>query len=149
MSAEMETLPTPESIADYVKKNTQKVKGASAMMMMHHAGGQEVMREDDYKGHHIEVRTVYHITVDGKEVTGHIMLTNDGQVQYHGLPNLSFDSTVDLVKALVDNFPEDFEKKAKKPASQGGLHDSMDGMDMGHGKRQGMGGMKMKMGAPA
>ena len=128
MSAETEGLPTPESIADYVKKNTQKVKGASAMMMMHHEGGQEVLREDDYKGHHITVRTVYHITVDGKEVTGHIMLTNDGQVQYHGLPNLSFDSTIDLVKSLIDNFPEDFEAGASSP------HDDMSNMDMGgHG----------------
>jgi len=91
MSAERETLPTPESIAKYVNQNAAKAKKSAAMMAMHHEGGQEIVRQDDYKGHHIVVRTVYRITVDGKEVTGHIMLTNDGQVQYHGLPNRSFD----------------------------------------------------------
>lgn len=115
------------------------------MDMMHHEGGQEIVREEDYKGHHIVVSTTYKITVDDTEVTGHIMLTNDGQVQYHGLPNHSFDSTIDLVKALVDNFPEDFEQKAK----DSGSHDSMSGMDMGQGKHSGMSGMKMKMDPPA
>ena len=150
MSAESEALPTPQTIAKYVKQNTAKAAKSGMMMdMMHHEGGQEIVREEDYKGHHIVVSTTYKITVDNTEVTGHIMLTNDGQVQYHGLPNHSFDSTIDLVKALVDNFPEDFGKKAKNPASHGGAHDSMSGMDMGHGKGPGMGGMKMKMGAPA
>ena len=95
MSAKAEALPTPESIARYVKQNLQKTKKATPMMaMMHHEGGQEVVRQDDYKGHHIEVRTTYHITVDGNEVTGHLLVTNDGQVQYHGMPNYSFDSAI-------------------------------------------------------
>src|SRR5258708_39268947 len=77
----------------------QKARKSSSMMaMMHHKGGQEIVREDDYKGHHVVVRTKYTITVDGQEVTGHIMLTNTGQVQYHGLPNHSFDSTLGLVR---------------------------------------------------
>jgi len=144
MIAEPEALPTPESIAKYVKQNMQKARKSSSMMaMMHHEGGQEIVREDDYKGHHVVVRTKYNITVDGKEVTGHIMLTNAGQVQYHGLPNYSFDSTVGLVRALIDNFPEDFEKK-KQPSKP---HDGMEmGDHGGHstgGKRGPMGGMKM------
>jgi len=147
MSAESEALPTPESIAKYVKQNMQKARKSSSMMeMMHHAGGQEIVREDDYKGHHVVVRTKYNITVDGQEVTGHIMLTNSGQVQYHGLPNHSFDSTLGLVRALIDNFPEDFDK-TKQPAKPHGGHG---GMDMGGhsgassgGKRGAMGGMKM------
>ena len=135
MSAEPEVIPTPESIAKYVKQNAAKAKKSSTIMkMMHHKGGQEIVRQDDYKGHHIVVRTVYHITVDGKEVTGHIMLTNDGQVQYHGLPNRSFDSTVQLVRTLIDKFPEDFEKANKGSGSHGG----MAGMKMG-GKTTGSG----------
>jgi hypothetical protein len=111
MSSDSEELPTPASIAKYVKQN---VKAQPAMMGMMHEGGQEIVREEDYKGHHVVVRTTYHITVDGTEVTGHIMLTNAGQVQYHGLPNHSFDSAVALAEALIDNFPEDFQK-AKRP----------------------------------
>jgi len=80
MSAKPEALPTAESIAKYVKQSAPKLKKSSAMMKMMHQGGQEIVRQDDYKGHHVVVRTVYHITIDGVEVTGHIMLTNDGQV---------------------------------------------------------------------
>lgn len=131
-----EVLPTPESIAKYVKQNMRKA--APMMAMMHHEGAQEIVREDDYKGHHIVVRTTYHITVDGQEVTGHIMLTNAGQVQYHGLPNHSFDSTIGLVRALIDNFPDDFDKK--KPSKPHGSMKSMGGMAK-------MPGMKMAMAA--
>lgn len=143
MSAKADVLPTPDSIAKYVKQNLQKTKKAMPMMaMMHHEGGQEVVRKDDYKGHHIEVRTTYHITVDGNEVTGHLMLTNSGQVQYHGMPNYSFDSAIQLVRALIDNFPEDFEKS--KSSGSGG----MSGMKMKSGSKSGgMAGMHMAGGS--
>jgi hypothetical protein len=143
MSSKPEALPTPESIAKYVKQNIQKARKSPAMMeMMHHEGGQEVVREDDYKGHHIVVATKYNITVDGQEVTGHLMLTNEGQVQYHGLPNHSFDSTVELVRALIDNFPEDFEKKKQRPKSHDAMNMGGGGPAKG-GSGGAMGGMKM------
>ncbi len=124
MSAGPEGLPTPASIAKYVKRNAAKAKKASAMVKMrHHEEGQEIVRQDDYKGHHIVVRTVYRISVDGKKVTGHIMLTNDGQVQYHGLPNWSFDSAIQLARTLIDNFPEDFERASKGSGAAGMLMD--------------------------
>jgi hypothetical protein len=132
MNAKSEAIPTPESIAKYVKQNARKALKSSAMMM-HHEGEQEIVREDDYKGHHVVVKTMYHITVDGQDVTGHIMLTNQGQVQYHGLPNHSFDSTIDLVRALIDNFPEDFDKK--KPAM---VHGGMANVKMGGSRKHSM-----------
>src|SRR5215467_6558806 len=132
MSAEREFLPTTESIAKYVKQNAKKLaKSTSMKSIMHGKGGQEIIREDDYKGHHILVKTKYEMTIDGQAVTGHIMLSNLGQVQYHGLPNHSFDSAVELARALIDNFPEDFEKKSSRSSSHGG------------GKGGAMGGMKM------
>ena len=119
-----ESLPTPESIASYVKKNTPKGKMGS--MTMHMGSGGESLREADYAGHHITVKAVYTIEVDGDPVTGHLVLTNGGQVQYHGLPNMSFDSTIDLVKSLIDHFPGDFPPvvagtptPAAKPAMAG------------------------------
>ena len=132
--ATKEFLPSPESIARYVKQNAKK-NSSSMKARMRGKGGQDVIREDDYKGHHIVVRTRYDITVDGQAVTGHMMLTNAGQVQYHGLPNYSFDSAVGLVRALIDNFPEDFEKKpGRRSASRGGSSSSMSGMKMSGGK---------------
>src|SRR5215469_14793658 len=99
---------TPQAIAKYVKQNIRTLKKSSSMTgMMHGKGDQEIIRQDDYKGHHVVISTKYNITVDGKEVTGHLMLTNAGQVQYHGLPNYSFDSPIALVRALIDNFHED------------------------------------------
>ena len=107
---ESDALPTPESIAAYVKKNAPKMK-KSGMLMMHH-GDPEVVREDDYQGHHIVIKTIYHIEVDGKLLSGHLFVTNEGQVQSHGLPNYTFDSAIDLVRELIDKFPEDFESGA-------------------------------------
>jgi len=132
MTTQPEFLPTAESIAKYVKQNARKLAKSSSMKsMMHGKGVQEIIRQDDYKGHHVMVKTRYEITIDGQVVTGHIMLTNLGQVQYHGLPNHSFDSAVELARALIDNFPEDFEKKAApgspRSGSKGG---SMGGMKM-------------------
>lgn len=138
-----EFLPSPESIAKYVKQNAKKY--ASSMKgMMHGKGGQEITREDDYKGHHIVVLTKYTITIDGQVVTGHIILTNMGQVQYHGLPNYSFDSAVGLAKALIDNFPEDFVKKPGSKSSRGGNGSSMAGMKMPKGKAAKTGKSKMR-----
>lgn len=56
----------------------------------------ESVREATYKGHQIVVRTSYHIEVDGVTIEGHLGVTNDGQVHYHPVPNLSFDSALDL-----------------------------------------------------
>jgi hypothetical protein len=71
----------------------------------------ESVREADHKGHHITVRTHYEIEVDGQIVMGHMGVTNDGQVHYHPMPNWSFTSAVDLVKQLIDTFPDDFPTK--------------------------------------
>ena len=75
----------------------------------HHPGPIETVREAVYDGHRIVIRTTYEIQVDGRPVTGHLGVANDGRVHYHPVPNLSFASAVDMVKSLIDTFPEDFE----------------------------------------
>ena len=128
-SDELSALPTPESIAAYVRKNAARVKKTESMTM---TGDPESVREADYRGHHITVRTTYHMEVDGKPLGGHLAVTNEGQVQYHGLPNYSFDSAIGLIQKLIDTFPEDFEKGGAPPpppASPGMGHD-MAGMKM-------------------
>jgi hypothetical protein len=64
-------------------------------------GKMESVRQADYRGHHIVIRTRYQIEVDGRMLMGHMGVTNDGQVHYHPVPNLSFASAVDLVKRLI------------------------------------------------
>ena len=72
----------------------------------------ETVRNDDYRGHHIVIHTTYRIEVDDRPVTGHLGVTNDGRVHYHAVPNLSFPSAVDLVRRLIDTFPDEFERAA-------------------------------------
>jgi hypothetical protein len=123
--------PTPQSIAKYVKRNAKRVKSCNKMKMGR--GGTETLREADYKGHHIIVRTTYRVTIDSTPVTGVLSVSNDGQVHYHAVPNLSFDSAVDLVKKLIDVFPDDFKKERSK-GKRGVPRTDMPGMVMG-GKR--------------
>jgi hypothetical protein len=96
--------PDEKSIASYVKKNASKVK----KILRHRHKISATLREAEYKGHHIVVRTTYEIRVDGSPVTGHMAVTNDGQVHYHPVPNVGFASAIDLVKQLIDVFPDDF-----------------------------------------
>jgi hypothetical protein len=107
--------PTLQSIASSVKKNAALVKNAQKPMHMKMPS----VREADYHGHHIVVRTHYEVEVDGKMLMGHMGVTNDGQVHYHPVPNMSFASAVDLVKHLIDIFPDDFTKSGR--AGAGGM----------------------------
>ena len=108
--------PTSKSIASYVKRNAPKVKQS---LRMHMGGlGAESLRETDYSGHHIAIQTIYRITIDGRPFAADLGVMNNGQVHYHAIPNMTFDSAIDLVKALIDVFPQDFTKEALVQAGQ-------------------------------
>jgi len=77
------TLPTTKSIASYVRRNALKVKKAQR----HVHKPSESVREADYGGHHIVIRTTYQIEVDGVPLMGHMGVTDDGRVHYHPVPN--------------------------------------------------------------
>jgi hypothetical protein len=131
MSAGPEVAPTLESIAGYVGKHAAEVKKAG---MMHH-GDPVVVREEEYKGHKIVIRTTYHIEVDGQPLMGHMDVTNEGQVHSHALPNYTFKSANELVEMLIDTFPGDFTVNEGHSGSGTGAHSmpmgSMAGMKMG------------------
>ncbi len=63
--------------------------------------------------------------MDGRAIAGHLGVGNDGRVHYHPLPNYSFPSAVDLVRELIDSFPEEFDKPRRAP--RGGRHDDHSG----------------------
>ena len=106
----------PESLARHVRQNAPEMRQTQHP----HGGAMESVREDTYGGHHIVVRTSYRIEVDGVPVEGHLGVTNDGQVHYHAVPNLSFASAIDLVKQLIDTFPEDFQSGSGGHEHEGG-----------------------------
>jgi len=107
--------PTAKSIASYVSKGAARVR----KVQQHRHMASESMRETDYKGHHIIIRTTYSIEVDGVPVTGHVGVTNDGRVHYHAVPNAAFPSAIDLVKQLIDIFPDDFGSTEGPPDPHG------------------------------
>jgi hypothetical protein len=83
-----------------------------------HEGHFESVREVEYKGHSIIIRTHYEIKVDGKPLSGHIYVDNSGRVSSHAMPTYSFVSTVDLIKKLIDAFPTNFAKIPRKISRQ-------------------------------
>lgn len=75
----------------------------------HHGSGPlETVRSEEYRGHDIQVVTTYTIAVDGKEISVPLGVDNSGRLHCHALPNYEFESAVDMVKRLIDWFPEDF-----------------------------------------
>jgi hypothetical protein len=98
----------PESLVEHVDRNVP----AMQQIQHPHGGTMESIREATYRGHHIVIRTSYHIEVDGVSLEGHLGVANDGQVHYHAIPNLTFVSAVDLVKQLIEAFPEDFQPRS-------------------------------------
>ena len=123
-----EEKPTQQSIAAYVKSNAARARKAQEM----HHGESVVTREADYKGHHIVVRTKYEVEVDGKPLMGHMGVTDSGSVHYHPVPNLAFASALDMVRKIIDVFPDEFGPDAKPNPMPGMHHDShgMSGMAM-------------------
>lgn len=101
----------PEAIADRVRE--------LGLPDHAHPGQHETVREAEHRGHHIVVRTTYSIEVDGKPIEGHLGVTADGTVHYHPVPNLAFPSAIEMVKQLIDTFPDDF--------ADGDGHDHGDG----------------------
>jgi hypothetical protein len=81
------------------------------------------VRETYYKGRRIVIRTTYDVTVDGKKFDAALGVSNSGQVHYHGMPNVGFDSAIDLMKSVIDQFPEAFQKKATRKKRKGNPHD--------------------------
>ena len=93
------SLEQAQKSAEYFKK---------LLTDMHAHGGTDSVRQADYKGHHVVITTTYEITIDGKPFTAALGVANDGRVHYHGMPNVGFDSAIDLMKAVIDTFSGDF-----------------------------------------
>ncbi len=98
---------TPEAVARYAAVNA-----ATGQTSHHHHPEMETIRQVNYKGHDIVIRTSYKIEVDGKPITGHVLVGNDGRVHYHAVPNQTFASAITMVKRLIELFPDDFREQS-------------------------------------
>lgn len=66
------------------------------------------VREVEYEGHAISIRTSYEITVDGQPFRGHATVDRNGEVHTHATPQLSYGSAVGMMQRLIDLYPESF-----------------------------------------
>ena len=101
----------PSDLIAYSSKRLKAGQSVAAGHAEHDKGPFQSVREIEYNGHKITIYTQYEIKVDGKTFSGHIYVDNKGKVSAHALPNYSFVSAVDLVKKMIDEFPDDFTKK--------------------------------------
>lgn len=58
-------------------------------------------RRFTHDGHEVVIETHYRITIDGTEFKDHLTVDPNGSVHYHGLPQYSAPSAVDVMKAIV------------------------------------------------
>ncbi len=109
----------------YIRKASQQairaLKRGARRNHMTHLGG---VRKATHDGHRIEIRTTYEVRVDGRRVSLPLSVDSEGRVTCHALPNYSFQSAVDLVKQVIDTYPDDFTKGRRKEVSGHGSHSS-------------------------
>lgn len=48
------------------------------------------------------------MTIDGEPLEAHMEVSQNGNVHYHGIPNYTSASAVDVVKQVIDSFPDDY-----------------------------------------
>ena len=108
----------PASSKDLLADQYKNLKAGKPVIVGHATHGKmrhESIREVEYKGHNITIRTSYDIKIDGKRLQGHVYVDRGGMVSTHAMPTYSFASTVDLVKKLIDAFPTEFDRTKGRP----------------------------------
>ena len=81
------------------------------------------VRELTHNGHNIKIITTYRVEIDGKPAAMHLSVDEDGQVYTHATPFITYASAVDLMKEVMDAYPDAF--------SESGSHS-----DHNHGENQ-------------
>lgn len=73
-----------------------------------HGMGHELrsVRTAEYGGHTIKITTTYEIEIDGQSTSLHLRVADDGQLHCHTTPYAQYRSAIDVVKTLLDRFPE-------------------------------------------
>ena len=66
------------------------------------------VRQLTHKGYDVKIITTYRIEVDGKPAGMHLSVDEDGQVYTHATPFVTYASAVDLIKEVMDAYPDAF-----------------------------------------
>ena len=79
------------------------------------------VRKSVHRGHVIEIKTMYEITIDGKPYRGHLEVGNDGRLYCHATPYHKYESAVDMMKRVIDLYPDRLkEREESKTTVKGG-----------------------------
>ena len=111
----LSTFASPKKLGAYLAKRSEKSHAES------HGDHGGSVRSFTHAGHKVKITTIYEIAIDGKPFNGTLGVGENGQVHCHSLPNYQTASAVDMVKYLIDIFPDDFTKKkraAKNPVKK-------------------------------
>ena len=73
------------------------------------------VRTLDHRGRTITITTTYEVRVEGRLVTLHMMVDEQGQLWSHLCPYQSFDSATELVRHLLERLPHLFEAAQPDP----------------------------------
>ena len=73
-------------------------------------GGHEgtALREFTHGGHLVKIFTTYRVQVDGNPIQAHLSVDEDGRVYTHATPFVTYASAIDLMKAVIDGYPDAF-----------------------------------------
>ena len=85
----------------------------------------------EYRGHEIEIVTTYEISIDGAPVHFHASVGNDGKLRCHESPYAAVPSAIDLVKHLMDLYPDAFGGAGHPPGHEHD-HAEHDHAERGH-----------------
>jgi hypothetical protein len=80
-------------------------------------------RSLSHKGHQIEIVTTYEITIDGKKLSTHAMVDNEGKLWCHAIPYISFSSATEMVRSIIDYYVDVI---GMEDASSNNEHDDND-----------------------
>jgi hypothetical protein len=80
------------------------------------------VREFTHAGHVITIITTYRVEVDGQPIQAHLSVDEDGRVFTHATPFVTYASAVDLMKAVIDAYPDAFPGSSGLGGHSGDTH---------------------------
>lgn len=118
--------PDESVLADYsptdpASSHPEWVKSRFPSYVTPHAGHEATaVREFSHAGHNVKIITTYRVEVDGQPVRAHLSVDEDGRVYTHATPFVTYASANDLMKAVIDTYPDSFSGQAGR--HDGGHH---------------------------
>lgn len=128
--AELDPLEQAHSQPDWIKENHPDYIESHGS---HHDPLTSV-RKFTHQGHEVKITTTYRIEIDGVDIQPHALVDNEGNLFSHVMPFETYGSAPELIKTLLDRFPEFFAKlKADAEDNHSGHHPHHDDNAGGNG----------------